>query len=130
MRYGIAKFSQSGNFKHTTKFFNEISGGKYINDKLDQYGKIGVEALKNNTPEDTGKTADSWSYKIINDEKGVGIEWHNDNISGSVPVVILIEYGHATRGGGFVKGRDFINPTMKPIFDELSNQIWKEVTNA
>lgn len=89
---------------------------------------MGVAALSANTPIDTGETALHWQYRIIQDSRRVRIEWYNTNIDANgTSIAILIQYGHATRDGGFIQGRDFINPTMRPIFDQITNEIWKKV---
>lgn len=126
----LVTISSRGDFKNTTKFLNYVSGGKYLEKKLDSYARRGVEELKNATPIDTGKTSGSWSYQIEHDKNHAKITWCNDNIVDGVPVVILIQYGHATRGGGYVQGIDFINPALKDVFNDLANEIWKEVIDA
>lgn len=90
---------------------------------------MGVDALSAATPRDTGESASKWQYRVIRNHRWPGIEWYNTNESGAtgVPVVILIQYGHATRDGGFVQGRDFINPAMKPIFEKIQTELWKKV---
>lgn len=94
---------------------------------LDRYGRAGVEALANATPKDTGLASQSWSYQIQRDPGEVRIEWHNDDIENGFPVVIGIQYGHATKGGTWVEGVDFINPALRPIFDEIARNVSKEV---
>lgn len=126
----MIKITQKGEFNKTSKFLNFISNGEYLRKRLDEYGKKGVQALKDATPKDTGKTSESWSYEIDYGSDGASITWTNSNENHGVPIVILIQYGHATRGGTYVTGIDFINPAMKPIFDDLSKAIWKEVTSA
>ena len=126
----MIKITQKGDFKKTSKFLNFVSNGEYLRKRLDEYGKRGLKALKDATPKDTGKTAESWAYEIDYDSEGASITWTNSNENHGIPIVILIQYGHATRGGTYVSGIDFINPAMKPIFDGLSKEIWKEVTNA
>ncbi len=97
---------------------------------LDSYGRMGKDALSEATPVDSGVTASSWNYAITKDSKGPGIVWNNDNIaSNGTPVVILIQYGHGTGTGGYVAGIDFINPAMTPIFDQLIDDLWKEVSS-
>lgn len=122
--------TQSGNFNKTTHFLNYVSGGDYIRRKLDKYGQKGVEYLKDATPKDTGLTSESWDYKIEYDRSSCSITWTNDNAIGSTPIVILLQYGHATKNGGFVKGIDFINPAIQPVFEQLAEDVWREVTNA
>lgn len=112
------------------KLFNFLESAKGMFDisKLDKYGKRGVEALKNATPIDSGETADSWFYEIDRTKNGASISWHNRNIVNGANVAILIQYGHATRNGSWVDGIDYINPALKPIFDEIAEDCWAEVT--
>lgn len=119
---------QTGDFSKTTKFLTKLQA---LNFKqiLDRYGEQGVLALEANTPKDTGFTAGSWSYLISSTNNSFSIAWNNSNIVDGIPIVILLQYGHGTRNGGYVEGRDFINPTIKPIFDTLAEEIWKEVNN-
>lgn len=127
----MVSITHKGDFKVTTKFLNAISDGKYITDILHKYGKLGVEALAANTPKDTGKTAASWTYAIHYPQKDViEIAWYNSNMvyeNNEVSVAVLLQYGHATRNGGWVEGRDYINPAIRPIFDKLADDAWKEV---
>jgi hypothetical protein len=125
------RFNHHGNFKNIDRFLKNNSSirTKYYN-LLRKYGERGVKALVEHTPKDTGKTADSWSYEIRRTNKGFSIEWHNDNTDGGVPIIVLLQYGHATGNGGWVQGVDIINPALKPIFDELSNDLWEEVKRA
>lgn len=98
---------------------------------LDKYGKMGVEALAAATPKDTGKTAESWSYEIIRTPNFVKLVWSNSSTTyDGIPIVVLLHYGHATGSGGYVEGRDFINPALKPIMDDLVKKVWKGVTEA
>lgn len=122
----MIKISGSGNFKKTEDFISKILRGD-IFAQLNEYGAKGVTALSAATPIDTSLTAHSWCYRIVKRKKGPGIEWYNTNIVNGVPVVILIQYGHATGTGGFIHGRDFINPAIQPIFDEIADDIWKKV---
>lgn len=117
----------TGHFKSTLDFLDELSKNPY-RDIFEKYGKLGVQALTAATPVDTGKTASSWEYKIIETKDATKLQWHNTNVDDGVVVAVLIQYGHATRNGGYVQGRDFINPAIKPILDGLADQIWKEVT--
>ena len=120
-------FSHRGSFSKTEKFLSRSSRKdyRYI---LERYGARGVIALENATPVDTSLTKNSWSYKITKERYGYSLSWHNTNMAGGIPVVILIQYGHGTRGGTYVQGIDFINPAIKPILDGIANDIWKEVT--
>ena len=124
----MIKIEHKGNFKHTERFFKSVKE-EQIFSKLDSYGKLGVIALAMNTPVDTGKTASSWSYEIRHDSRNVSICWKNDNMTKTgIPIVILLQYGHGTRNGGYVQGRDFINPAIQPVFDEIAENVWKEIT--
>lgn len=95
---------------------------------LNRFGAIGVSALSFATPRDSHKTAYSWEYDIVEEKGWYGIVWRNTNLVNGVPVAILIQVGHATRGSGYVQGRDFINPVIRPIFDRIIDDMWKEVT--
>lgn len=123
----MIKITHSGNFKNTEKFLKKAKGIN-LNSILDKYGELGVDALRNATPIDTGKTAASWTYSVRKTRDSVSIEWNNVNKSNGIPIVILIQYGH-TANGSYVYGRDFINPVMRPIFDEIAENLWKEVTS-
>lgn len=96
--------------------------------EFDRYGREGVAALSSATPVDTGKTASSWYYQIENKKGSVTISFHNSNIQNGVPIAIILQYGHGTRNGGWVQGRDYINPAIQPIFDRIADSAWKEVT--
>jgi len=115
-----------GNFKNTEKFLNNAALSNYLN-ILEKYGREGVSALSAATPIDSGKTANSWGFEIKRFNGGASIAWTNSNVVNGVPIVIILQYGHGTRNGGYVQGRDFINPTIQPIFDKLANDVWKEV---
>ena len=123
------KFVQHGDFGRTKSFFNKVKRMHNLG-VLDKYGREGVIALANATPVDSGVTAASWTYKIRHSDFALAIEWDNNSTTYTgIPIVVLIQYGHGTRNGGYVKGRDFINPTMKPIFDKIADELWKEVTS-
>lgn len=122
----MIQFSQKGDFSRALKYLNGLGGRRY-RDILEKYAREGVDALRSNTPVDSGVTADSWAYEIVTTKKGFSINWTNSKVVDGVPVVILLQYGHATRSGSFVEGRDFINPAMKPIFDRIAESLWKEV---
>ena len=125
----MVTFTVSGSYKRTRKFL-EKSQKMNINDILNKYGKQGVKALSKATPVDTGKTAKSWSYEITKDKNGPSIVWKNSNKNKGVSIAVILQYGHGTRNGGYVQGRDYINPAIQPIFDEIANSAWKEVTDA
>ena len=120
-------FKHKGDFSKTTKFLEKAKKAVNIRD-LDRIGKEGVAALAADTPVKTGLTANSWYYEIVRKNGKVEINFHNSNIQNGVPIAILLQYGHGTRNGGFVQGRDYINPAIQPIFDRLANEAWKEVT--
>lgn len=116
-----------GDYRKTRNFIQRVLHHKAF-EELDKYGQMGVDALERATPEDSGETAKSWGYRIVKTNGHMGIEWYNTNIDDQgAPVAILIQYGHATGTGGYVHGRDFINPAMRPIFDKIANDIWKKV---
>ena len=120
--------SSSGSFKNLDGFFARMLRKQKITQALESYGVRGVDALSNSTPQDTGETANSWKYRIRTDKVGYTIEWYNTHIVDGRPIAILIQYGHATGTGGYVNGRDYINPAMQPIFDQMAEDLWKEVT--
>lgn len=118
-----------GDFRKTEKFFQRMKEIVRLSD-LDKYGREGVEALRRATPMDTGKTADSWDYKIEHNRGGFSICWTNSNVNQGVPIAVILQYGHGTGWGGYVKGTDYINPAMKPVFDDIARRIWEEVTKS
>lgn len=113
----------------TSDFLKSVTNPNLFS-KLQDYGQQGVHALSANTPVDTGLTADSWRYEVENKKGQHSIYWINDNTVNGVPVVILLQYGHGTRGGGWVQGEDFINPVIRPLFDQIADDVWKEVTSG
>lgn len=119
--------SRSG--KNTEDFLNKLAK-QDIYKELDKYGKEGVAALTQNTPRDSGLAASRWNYKIEKTRDKVSIHWTNTNEEGGVLVVILLQYGHGTGTGGYVQGRDFINPAMAPVFDKIESQVWKAVISG
>lgn len=125
----MISFRQKGDFSNLTNFLERAKNVIHIGD-LDKYGKAGVAALSSATPVDTGLTASSWSYEIENKNGSVRIIFKNSNIQNGVPIAIILQYGHGTRNGGWVQGRDYINPAIQPIFDEIANNAWKEVTKS
>jgi len=120
-------FSKSGDFSNTERFLKNVANDSFFAN-LDSYGKAGVQALADNTPRDSGETARSWGYKVIRSRTNPGIEWYNTNVNDGTSVAILIQYGHATKSGGYISGRDYINPVIRPIFDKIAADIWKKVT--
>lgn len=122
----MIRVTMHGDFSKTNSFLQRILS-KIKLSSLDSWGRKGVEALSSATPVDTGKTASSWYYEIVRDDKGVRLQWLNSNVNNGVNIALIIQYGHAARNGVFIEGRDYINPTLAPIFDEIEESAWKEV---
>ena len=120
---------QKGDFAKLTRYLERMNKKARMID-LDKYGQAGVSALSLATPIDSGLTANSWGYKITNNKGRAEITFSNSNIQNGVPIAIILQYGHGTRNGGWVQGRDYINPAIQPIFDKLANDAWKEVTKT
>ena len=120
---------QKGDYAKLTRYLERMNKKARIRD-LDKYGQEGVTALSLATPIDSGLTANSWGYKITNNKGRAEIAFFNTNIQNGVPIAIILQYGHGTRTGGWVQGRDYINPAIQPIFDKLANDAWKEVTKS
>ncbi len=123
---GVVSFKHRGNFNKLESFLQKASRASY-KDVLKRYGQIGVQALSSATPVDTGLTASSWNFEIHESGSTISIVWTNSNVVAGVPVAILLQYGHGTGTGGYVTGIDYINPALKPIFDDIANAAWKEV---
>ena len=123
----MISFRQKGDFSKLDKYFERLKEAGKIG-VLDKYGRAGVSALASATPTRTGKTAASWSYEIKRQNGSTSIEFLNSNINKGVPIAIILQYGHGTGTGGWVEGRDYINPAIQPIFDKLAEEAWKEVT--
>lgn len=124
----MVTFVSKGDFRKTIKFLN---GAKSFSPRsiLEKYGELGVRALAENTPKDTGHTAECWSYKINKEPNGYSIVWSNSNVSDGVPIAILLRFGHGTGTGGYVQGRDFITPAIRSLFDNFADSLWKELMN-
>lgn len=120
-------FRQKGDFSKLTSFLEKAKEAVRIGD-LDKYGREGVAALSSATPVRTGLTANSWYYEIEHQNGSVSIIFNNSNIIKGVPIAIILQYGHGTRNGGWVQGRDYINPAIQPIFDRIAKEAWEEVT--
>lgn len=125
----MISFRQRGDFSKLTTFL-EKAKRPFRMGELDKYGKEGVAALSSATPVDSGKTASSWYYEITNKNGSIKITFHNSNIQNGIPIAIILQYGHATRTGGWVQGRDYINPAIQPVFDRIVDSAWKEVTKS
>jgi hypothetical protein len=122
-------FKHIGNFSKTLKFLNVITNKSYLN-RLDIYGEAGVAALSAATPVRTGLTAASWKYEITDQNGITTISWFNTNVQNGVNIAVLINYGHGTGLGTYVRGRQFIDPAMRPVFDKIAEECWKEIKNA
>lgn len=123
----MISFRHKGDFSKLTRFLERAKEVVHLG-CLDKFGREGVAALASATPVDSGITANSWFYKIENDGKSAKVTFYNSNIQNGVPIAIILQYGHGTRNGGWVQGRDYINPAIQPIFDKLANEAWREVT--
>lgn len=127
MAQSVITFEAKGSFRDTEEWLRRISRDE-IFQSLNQYGREGVAALSAATPVESGETANSWQYTVYKKGRSYGIVWSNTHIQSGVNVAVLIQYGHGTRNGGYVYGRDYINPAIQPIFDRIVTNIWKEVT--
>lgn len=120
-------FRQKGDFSKLTRYLERAKEVIKLGD-LDKYGQEGVDALSSATPVDSGLTASSWYYKIENKNGSAIISFYNSNVNNGVPIAIILQYGHGTSTGGWVEGRDYINPAILPIFEKIANDAWEEVT--
>jgi hypothetical protein len=123
----MISFRHKGDFSKTRKYMESVVNAIRL-DNLDKYGREGVAALASATPVETGLTANSWDYEIKRTKGSVRIIFNNSNIQNGVPIAIILQYGHGTRNGGWVQGRDYINPAVRPIFDRIVESAWREVT--
>ena len=122
-------FRQKGDFSKLTRYLEKVKEAVRLGD-LDKYRRVSVAALKSATPIDSGLTAESWYYEITNKDGSATISFYNSNIQNGVPIAIILQYGHGTGTGGWVQGRDYINPAIQPIFDKIANEAWREVTKS
>lgn len=122
----MVSFRQKGDFKKLNGYLERFKEGLHFG-TLDRYGEEGVQALATATPKDTGLTASSWEYRIVHGKGNVSITFNNTNIQNGVPIAIILQYGHATRNGGYVQGIDYINPALRPIFERIAEEAWEEV---
>ena len=125
----MIKIRHKGDFSKTTNFLKRMKETDFLKD-LDKYGQAGVAALVSATPVDTGLTASSWYYRIENSDGRTSLNFYNSNVQKGVQIAVILQYGHATRNGGWVEGRDYINPVIQPIFDKIANNAWREVTKS
>ena len=125
----MISFRQKGDFSKVTRYLEKASKSARLS-ILDKYGREGVAALSSATPVESGKTANSWGYEIKSSKGLASISFTNSNINNGVPIAIILQYGHGTGTGGWVEGRDYINPAIQPVFDRLADEAWREVSNA
>ena len=125
----MIRFRQKGDFSKLTKFLERAREKVHLGN-LDKYGREGVAALSSATPVDSGLTAASWYYEITNKNGVARITFYNSNLQNGVPIAIILQYGHGTGTGGWVEGRDYINPAIQPVFDEIAESAWREVTKG
>lgn len=118
-----------GNTDNVERLLRKSLGFRYMA-VLEKYARKGVRALSSATPVDTGKTADSWGYEIVEENNAVSVHWTNSNINQDVNIALILQVGHGTGTGGYVQGIDYINPALRPIFDEMADAAWKEVTGG
>jgi hypothetical protein len=125
----MISFSSSGNFNRTDSFLKAMLGNS-LKSVLEQYGRQGVQALASATPRESGETAAAWGYEVTTSRRGATITWTNSHVVSGAPIAIMLQYGHGTGTGGYVQGRDYINPAIQPIFDQIASDVWKVVTSA
>lgn len=124
----MIRFSHRGDFGNIEQFLKKSKDTNF-RPILEKYARQGVSVLQSATPKDTGETSQSWGFEIVTKRSGFSIHWTNSNMNNGIPIVILLQYGHGTRSGTFIEGRDFINPAMRPLFDQIAENLWKEVTS-
>ena len=125
----LIRLTSKGDFSNTFRFLKKMDNFQ-ITKILDKYGKMGVTALANATPLDSGKTAESWGYEISVKKEGATIHWTNTNQNNGVYIAVILQYGHGTGTGGYVQGIDYINPAIRPVFDKIVEEAWMEVVNS
>lgn len=124
----MVRLSSRGDFSKTFQFFEKALKKAHIPTILERYGRRGVDALSAATPKDTGLTASSWYYEVFESDNVYKLTFFNSNINKGVPIALVLQYGHGTRNGGYVEGIDYINPALRPIFEDLAEKVWKEVS--
>lgn len=125
----MISFRSKGDFSKATRYFEQLSKISNLEQVLSKYGQMGVSALASATPTDTGLTASSWYYEIEHQNGGVTLSFKNSNVNKGVNIAVILQYGHGTGTGGWVAGRDYINPAIQPVFDKIAEDAWREVTN-
>lgn len=125
----MIRFESKGDFSRSIKWLTKLQRAEFYN-KINALAAAGTSALASATPVESGQTAASWSHQVTISGRGARIEWTNSNVNQGVPIAIILQYGHGTGTGGYVAGRDYINPVMRPIFDKIAEEVWKEVTRV
>lgn len=125
----MISFATSGSWKNTERFLQKNARGDFFH-RVDSLAQQGVNALAKATPLESGLAAESWTYKIERSRGSLTITWNNTDVETGFPVAIMLQYGYATGTGGYVQGRDYINPAMRPVFDRIRDEVWKAVTSA
>lgn len=116
-----------GNWNGLERYLKKVSGGTDIS-RFAKFGEMGVQALRDATPVDSGLTAASWGYNLVVNEAGVRLSWTNSNIVDHVPIAIILDTGHATKDGGYIEGLHYIDPAIQPVFNQIADEMWKELT--
>lgn len=125
----MIKFTEKGDFSNTERYLSRLKTLE-LNAILNKYGTLGVNILSNATPVESGETAQSWYFTVVQRPGYYSIRWHNRHENDGVPIAVILQYGHGTGTGGYVQGRDYINPAVRPLFEEMLDQAWKEVTRV
>ncbi len=125
----MISLTSKGNFDNVDRFLKKCLSRNYIS-VLEHYGQEGMQALSAATPVDSGLTASSWDYEIVEGKDSITINWYNSNVNNGVNIAVILQYGHATRNGGYVAGTDYMTPALKPIFDNIADAAWKEVIGS
>ena len=125
----MIRFESKGDFSRSIKWLTKLQRAEFYN-KINSLAATGTSALASATPVESGQTAASWSHQVTISGRGARIEWTNSNVNQGVPIAIILQYGHGTGTGGYVAGRDYINPAMRPIFEKIAEEVWKEVTRV
>jgi hypothetical protein len=125
----MIEFTEKGNFNNTERWLSRLKSNE-LSAVLNKYGSLGVNALSNATPVESGETAGSWFFTIVSRPGYYSIRWHNSHVEDGIPIAVILQYGHGTGTGGYVQGRDYINPAIRPIFDQIVAEAWREVTRV
>ena len=126
---GVISFKMTGNFDRSTRWLQKLQRAEFYK-RVNAIAAQGTSALASATPVDSSKTAQSWSHEVTITRTSCRVEWHNSNVNQGVPIAIILQYGHGTGTGGYVAGRDYINPAIRPIFDKIAEDVWSEVTRS